>query len=109
MTPGLREVEDAALFSSQSISGEELGIERFYSKDSAEREGRQRGRQRCVRLCVRGNKRLGRGGDKLMRRGEVRCDKQERKRCSISAVRASRNHRQPSETTGRAPDAELPR
>lgn len=31
MTPGLREVEDAALFSSQSISGEELGIERFYS------------------------------------------------------------------------------
>lgn len=62
-----------------------------------------------MRLCVRGNKRLGRDGDKLTRRGEVRCDKRERKRCSISAVRASRSHRQPSETAGRAPDAELPR
>lgn len=58
MTPGLREVEDAALFSSQSISGEEPGIERFYSLKIVPRGkgGNVGDRDVCVCVCERKQK-----------------------------------------------------
>lgn len=78
LTKGMRKVEDAMLFPSHSISGEEVGIEHFNPpKKAREREGRGRkeSEQRwrvCVSVCERKGK-AGRDSDKLTCR-EVRCD-----------------------------------
>lgn len=74
-----------------------------------ERKGTWETKMECVCLCARERKKARRGETVISWHGGSEMWQAERKRCSISAVRVSRNQRQTLETAGSTIDDGLPR